>query len=928
MAPGVPTQPAQPITSGANPFDDYVANTATNVTASPSPTPVSNGKAITLTATVTSSVSQIGTGATVAFSQTESGFGTSSHAITNCGSQANWSAPVAVGSNYQSTVTCSFNEISSDTGVFSAVYSGGTYTNTSQGTLGQTNTLTAGVTPGPDSQTTAGGCSSCYYGESSDPDAEGDAFVNGALSGDLTIGTSNNVVIDGNLTYADCKVWTKGQSGLYDFCPYNNAGTNDSLGLIANNYVEVNHPINSSTGAVLPSCTTPGPLCDPSTSGGAQINDAQTQGITIDAAILALTQSFVVNNYKTTGPEGQLAIYGSVQQFARGPVGTFNTDGLASGYVKNYTWDPLLDYVSPPDYLVPSTAPWDLTSITANAGEHPSNVCPPLQRPNGGANTPITTYCSQATGGLPGYPAATVPSPPTNVTATSSAGGVATVTWSAPSNTGNSPILHYNVQPTPTCASCTGLGPIAAGSTSTNIGGLNPGASYTFTVTATNSSGTSDPSAPSPLITAPLVPYPPTAVSALGNSNDTVTVIWTDPSNNGSPISQYTVTPSPPCGSCTGLQQYSPTATSTIISGLTVGATYTFTVTATNGIGTSVPSATTNPVEVPTVPGAPLSVTATSFANGQSVVSWNPPASNGGLTITGYKVTSSPGSKTCTTTGTTTCTVTGLTNGSPYTFTVTATNPIGTGVASAPSAAATPAAVPGIPTIGTATAGNAQASVTFSTPATNGTPITGYTVTSSPGGITATSRVLAVRGHRPDQRHLLQVQRRRQQCRRFQRLVRTDLVGHPHRATERADSASPPPATPTAQSVVSWSVPATNGGSAITRYTVTSSGGQTCSTTGATNCTVTGLTNGTAYTFTVTATNALGTGVASAPSAAATPASGARRAHRRRRRRRLHPGHGHLERPRIERRRPDHRLHGDIEPRRQDLLDHAPRPAS
>ena len=78
---------------------------------------------------------------------------------------------------------------------------------------------------------------------------------------------------------------------------------------------------------------------------------------------------------------------------------------------------------------------------------------------------------------------------------------------------------------------------------------------------------------------------------------------------------------------------------------------------------------------------------------------------------------------------------------------------------------------------------------------------------------------------------------------------------------------------------VSWTAPASDGGSDITGYTVTaadsttpSNGGETCTTTGALTCTVTGLTNGDSYTFTVVATNGVGDGPASAPSNAVIPA--------------------------------------------------------
>ena len=107
-------------------------------------------------------------------------------------------------------------------------------------------------------------------------------------------------------------------------------------------------------------------------------------------------------------------------------------------------------------------------------------------------------------------------------------------------------------------------------------------------------------------------------------------------------------------------------------------------------------------------PGAPTSVSATSAANGQSVVSWTAPASTGGATITGYTVTSSPGGRTCAwTSGDLSCTVTGLTNGTSYTFSVTATNASGTGSASDASSSVIPIAPQSITfvTVGTQLSG-------------------------------------------------------------------------------------------------------------------------------------------------------------------------------------------------------------------------------
>ena len=89
-------------------------------------------------------------------------------------------------------------------------------------------------------------------------------------------------------------------------------------------------------------------------------------------------------------------------------------------------------------------------------------------------------------------------------------------------------------------------------------------------------------------------------------------------------------------------------------------------------------------------PGAPTIGTATA-GNGQASVAFTPPADDGGAAITRYTVTASPGGRTASGAASP-ITVTGLTSGTSYTFTVTATNSVGTGPASAASNAVTPAA--------------------------------------------------------------------------------------------------------------------------------------------------------------------------------------------------------------------------------------------
>ncbi|MCK7659318.1 beta strand repeat-containing protein, partial [Shewanella sp. JNE4-2] len=436
-----------------------------------------------------------------------------------------------------------------------------------------------------------------------------------------------------------------------------------------------------------------------------------------------------------------------------------------------------------------------------------------------------------------------VPGAPTIGTAT--AGNTqASVTFTAPVSSGGAAITSYTVTSNP--GGLTGSG---AGAPIT-VNGLTNGVAYTFTVTATNSAGTSAASAASNSIT-------PASPQTITFANPGAQTYGTSPTLTATSDSGLTPTfSSSTTGVCTitsgGVLTFVTAGTCTINADQTGDSSYL-------PAGQVSRSFTVNPA----VPGAPTIGTAVA-GDTQASVTFTAPVNTGGTSITGYTVTTNPAHVPPVNGAASPIVITGLTNGQGYTFTITAENVAGSGPASVASNSVTPK------TIQTITFNQPGAQNFGTTPTliatTDAIGLIPTFTSSTPGVCTITSGGLltfVAAGSctiNADQAGNAGYLAATQVSRTF--TVNPVVPGVPTIGTATAGIA---------QATIAFTAPAFSGGSMITGYSVTANPGGATATGAGSPITLSGLTNGVSYTFTVSATNIVGTGASSSASNAVVP---------------------------------------------------------
>ncbi|MEI7419582.1 MAG: fibronectin type III domain-containing protein [Actinomycetes bacterium] len=329
------------------------------------------------------------------------------------------------------------------------------------------------------------------------------------------------------------------------------------------------------------------------------------------------------------------------------------------------------------------------------------------------------------------------------ITAISSDSTTVTVTWADPAFTGGAAITPtVTATPTATCTVESG-----AGNTCT-FTGLTNGTTYTIVVTETNSAGAtaSDSKTAKPFAPAG-EPSSLMASPGLTNTNaHEIALTWVAPTGGAGTLDYYII-----YNGTTDATLFTTSDTSTSLaittygsggSVLTTATAYLFKIAAHYSDAVTGPKSPAVSVTTLNVPGKPVSVAANAgYTTSPSVVlSWSEPDTDGGDQISTYTATATSAghtTKTCTSSASadlsapTTCTIDALDAGVTYSISITATNGVGTGLASDAITKAT-VTTPGASSTPVATQSDSEGSATITWTKSSddgGSAIINYTVT-------------------------------------------------------------------------------------------------------------------------------------------------------------------------------------------------------
>ena len=486
-------------------------------------------------------------------------------------------------------------------------------------------------------------------------------------------------------------------------------------------------------------------------------------------------------------------------------------------------------------------------------------------------------YMSSFTPAPPGVPSATG-----TVTATAGDARIS-LAWNAPTFDGGAAITDYIVQYSTDGSNWVTHADGVGTARTAVITGLVNYTAYTVQVAAVNAIGTGAYGARVVATPAPAgVPSSPRSLVATAG-RQMATLYWSAPLSNGaSAVTDYvieyrtvanpawTVSPDPVSA-----------AVSATVTGLAANVGYAFRVRAVNSVGSSTPSNEflVTPT-VSTAPTAPRSVSASPRMLG-ATVAWTTPLDNGGGAITGYVVDFSEDGTTWSApqrvdANARLLVLGSLRGGILHTVRVRALNEFGTSLPGITTVTPTSPSVPAAPRSASVNPGYNFLAVYWSTPASDGgSPITGYAVEYSTNSgaswvrgatLSSATRSALLTGLAGGVRHLV-------------RVVAVNAVGWSTGSNVIAQAPLQilPPSAPrylsafgTGTSVtLTWSVPLTANGDAISGYAVWQSTDGTNFSNIATlaastrSYPVPGLVNGLTYTFYVTASNSIGAGDAS-----------------------------------------------------------------